>query len=599
MCDDCEDTSTSDTSCDTSDDTSSESTCDTSDSSSELPDDSGDLSTDGSEELPDDNYSEDNDVSGGDEEISDSDSDDGSEELPEDGGDEVTDDGSEELPEDGGDEVTDDGSEELPEDSGDEVVDDGSDELPDDSGDEVTDDGSDELPDDSGDEVTDDGSDEITNDSLEESSGGGTDEISEDSMDEVVDDSSDNVTDNGMDEFPDDGSDGLPEDEGDEASDEGSEALPDESVDEVSDDGSDELPEDEGDEAPDDGADELSDENSDEITGDGLNGLSDDSSDDFTDDGSDELPNESSDEITDDGSDEFLNDGLGELSDASDKSNISGVDINGTIDDDLSGDIPNVIKGNDKELFGFGKSKKNDLALGQNDFDHSQAAQELRDIGVKNVDLRECNPEYQQEVVDAVKDMYNQYPELKDQVRDIKCYKMDNDHTFASYGPTKYGEEFGGQLNLNSTHFGSDGFRDELSSQSDEGWLTPNASPQSIVSHELGHGLHLDMCAKDSGLAYGSVPTKNGYTQMINQYADNVHASDIVDQACRDCNLDPLNPYTPYYMQNELSKYGASDKGEAFAEGIAEANTSSNPRPLATAINNRYLEYRNKKGVQL
>ncbi len=218
-------------------------------------------------------------------------------------------------------------------------------------------------------------------------------------------------------------------------------------------------------------------------------------------------------------------------------------------------------------------------------------------MGVANVDLRECNPEYRQEVVDAVKDMYDQYPELKDQVRDIKCYKMDNDRTFASYGPTKYGEDFGGRLNLNSTHFGSDGFRDELSSQSEQGWLTPNASPQSIVSHELGHGLHLDMCAKDSGLTYGSNPPKHEYAQMVNQYADNVHASDIVDQACRDCNLDPSDPYTPYFMQNELSKYGASDKGEAFAEGIAEANTSSNPRPLATAINNRYTEYKNRKGV--
>ena len=52
--------------------------------------------------------------------------------------------------------------------------------------------------------------------------------------------------------------------------------------------------------------------------------------------------------------------------------------------------------------------------------------------------------------------------------------------------------------------------------------------------------------------------------------------------------------YESFTTPRALSIYGASDIGEAFTKGISEANTSLNPRPLAVAINNRYLQYKSK-----
>lgn len=246
----------------------------------------------------------------------------------------------------------------------------------------------------------------------------------------------------------------------------------------------------------------------------------------------------------------------------------------------------NIDNNGSKELFGFRRKKWNQ----DHDFDDSNEVKELYDLGVKNVDLRQCNPEYRGEIVSAVKDMYERYPELKDQVQAIKCYKMDNDGTFASYGPTSEKTPYGGYLSLNSTHFGSDNFRDEINNLSSNGWFVPKSSPQGIVEHELGHGLHLDMCSRNNNLEYGKVPNSTDYDNAVQEYVDDIHATSIVDRACEDCGFGFYSRNT----SNELSKYGSSNYGEAFAEAISETNNSDNPRRLSVAINNRYNEYKTK-----
>ncbi len=221
------------------------------------------------------------------------------------------------------------------------------------------------------------------------------------------------------------------------------------------------------------------------------------------------------------------------------------------------------------------------------EYDDSKEAQALRDLGVPNVDLRGCNPEYRSDVVNAVKDAFNEYPELKDQLSKINCHDM-NDGTYASYGPTSSDSRFGGCLNLNSKYFSSDDLPSSLAEESKQGWSVPNASPQSIVSHELGHGMHLDLCAQDCGLEYGKVPDSAAYNSAVQQYMDDVHADKIVQDACDSCGVD----FDSWDFADQLTRYGASNYGEALAEAVAEVRNNDNPRPMAQAIYSNLMNYK-------
>ncbi len=223
----------------------------------------------------------------------------------------------------------------------------------------------------------------------------------------------------------------------------------------------------------------------------------------------------------------------------------------------------------------------------QKEYDNSYEAQELRDLGIKNVDLRECLPEYRKDIVSAVKDMLNDNPELKQQLSDVICCTID-DNRYADYEPTESDKPFVGKLRLNSEFFTSNTLRADLAEESKVGWSVPNDSPQSIVSHELGHGIHLGLCAKSCGISPGTIPKTSRYQEAVRQYMTDVHADTIVETACRDLGVE----FNTDDFANHLSRYGSGEYGEALAEAVAEVKNNLNPRPMARTIYSRLMQYK-------
>ena len=221
------------------------------------------------------------------------------------------------------------------------------------------------------------------------------------------------------------------------------------------------------------------------------------------------------------------------------------------------------------------------------EYDNSPEARELREMGIPNVDLRDCRPEYRGEVVDAVKDAISECPELKDQLTKVSCHEM-SDGTYASYGPTQGNKKFGGCLNLNSKNFSSPSLQADLTEESKQGWSIPNSSPRSSVSHELGHGMHLNLCAKSCGLEYGKVPEGGRFNAAVQQYMNDVHADRIVEAACKDCNVQ----FDSWDFADHLTRYGATNYGEALAEAVAEVRNNAHPRPMASAIYRHLMNYK-------
>lgn len=205
---------------------------------------------------------------------------------------------------------------------------------------------------------------------------------------------------------------------------------------------------------------------------------------------------------------------------------------------------------------------------------------ELRRLGVEKIDLDECREEYRPQVIEAVKSMLEQNPEIVGQVREIRCWEMPNPDTYASYGPGEGDQPFGGVLNLNSTHFSDADLPKRLEENGKTGWMVPESSIRSVVTHEMGHAVHLELCALNNGVEHGQIPDREAYNRMVREYIDNRHADAIVETACKNYGI----VFDSEAFADNLSVYGGSDYGEALAEAAAEAQTSEHSRPLASRI---------------
>lgn len=213
---------------------------------------------------------------------------------------------------------------------------------------------------------------------------------------------------------------------------------------------------------------------------------------------------------------------------------------------------------------------------------------ELRRLGVEKIDLDECREEYRPQVVEAVRNMLEKNPELVGQVKEIRCWKMPDYGTFACYGPSEMDEPFGGVLHLNASRFSSPGLSGELETAGKNGWFVPESSVRSIVTHEMGHAVHLELCAIQNGIEHGQVPDPDAYCRMLEAYKENYHADTIVEQACQSYGIE----YDSEAFADNLSAYGGKDYGEALAEAEAEAQNSSHPRPMALRIHAALQTYK-------
>jgi len=218
----------------------------------------------------------------------------------------------------------------------------------------------------------------------------------------------------------------------------------------------------------------------------------------------------------------------------------------------------------------------------------SQQEIALQSMGVNNVDLSLCHEINRDAILKSVEHMFLRHPELRGQLFGIKCERM-RKGTYAAYGPTSCGDFFGGTLFLNSDYFSNPKLNDDLREKSRLGWFTPNASTETVIKHELGHALHLEICSLDSGVKNGSIPSTTSYNQVVQQYIDDKHADQIVESACRELGI----AFDSWEFSSALSRYGGSNYGEAIAEAVAEVEGNEFPRPLSLAIYNNLIKYKN------
>lgn len=210
----------------------------------------------------------------------------------------------------------------------------------------------------------------------------------------------------------------------------------------------------------------------------------------------------------------------------------------------------------------------------------------LEILGIKEVNLRDMPNEHKKLVIEAVEEMYNDHPELKDCLGSLIMDDLDPG-TEANACPILQDGALSSRIRLNSKHFNDFGYSKNLEYQKDSGFAA-GIGVKSVVKHELAHILQLNLDAVSNGLSVGDKLTKynkSNYDAMIDSWSNNTVVKTICQNALNDLGLSESD------VGNELSNYAEYDEGEFFAEAISEYYTSPAPRPLSKAVVNNYKLY--------
>lgn len=210
----------------------------------------------------------------------------------------------------------------------------------------------------------------------------------------------------------------------------------------------------------------------------------------------------------------------------------------------------------------------------------------LEKLGVENVELTGLQEKFQKEILTNLESMVEHYPEIEGYVSSIRSAKLPQG-IMACSGP-RYTENgyAGAELQFNSEFFGKKGYGLEIVDMEmernwrGETWLAGKGA-EGVIAHEMGHVLALRLNAKHVGLSIGEAD-KEKYRQLQVEYDRNYEINGLCFGSLKELSMNPND------LGRELSTYGASDFGEAFAECISECETRKKPRLYAQTVVNNY-----------
>lgn len=229
-----------------------------------------------------------------------------------------------------------------------------------------------------------------------------------------------------------------------------------------------------------------------------------------------------------------------------------------------------------KYLFGFEKKEVQET--------DREIKERLQECGVKDIQLEGVREKYQEMIASSVEQMCESYPELKGYINSIRVADLES-RTFACAGPTMTSEGFQTQILVNREAFENKGLesrieRYELPNWKGESWFAGEGY-DAILKHEMAHLLHLQMIAKEEGLALGE-RNRIKFWEVQKRYDRNAIVTKICYETMQEQHIEPKE------LAAAISVYGAHDMGECFAEAMSEYETRKHPRPFAVAVHEKY-----------
>ena len=215
-----------------------------------------------------------------------------------------------------------------------------------------------------------------------------------------------------------------------------------------------------------------------------------------------------------------------------------------------------------------------------------EVRERLEALGVEKLNLEGLDLRFQKEVAESLEAMYEEFPEINGYITKITAANMRGE-TLACTGPYMYENGYqGAEIRFNREFFSKRNYglkivdMDTDVNWRGERWLAGLGS-QGIIDHEIAHVLQLKLNAESAGIEIGEKEAEK-YRKLQELYDRNSTIVSICYDSLGEAGVSPKD------IGRELSTYGATGFGEAFAEAISEVQTRKHPRAYATTIYNNY-----------
>lgn len=209
---------------------------------------------------------------------------------------------------------------------------------------------------------------------------------------------------------------------------------------------------------------------------------------------------------------------------------------------------------------------------------------DFENMGIEYKGIDNISFEKSVEIRDAIQEMQDKYPEIKDLLKEVEITDELEDGTYATTGPRIINNQLAARILINQREF-TENLEQKLNDYKEKGFFAGEGA-DAVIKHENGHILQLKLDAMSQGIESDNYITgevyREKYNAMIDDWKSNKHTDIILDNALENLSLSHDD------IPRELSMYANVNSAEALAEAVSEVNTSDNPRRLATEIVKEY-----------
>ncbi len=209
---------------------------------------------------------------------------------------------------------------------------------------------------------------------------------------------------------------------------------------------------------------------------------------------------------------------------------------------------------------------------------------DFENMGIAYKGIDNISFEKSVEIRDAIQEMQDKYPEIKDLLKEVEITDELEDGTYATTGPRIINNQLAARILINQREF-TENLEQKLNDYKEKGFFAGEGA-DAVIKHENGHILQLKLDAMSQGIESDNYITgevyREKYNAMIDDWKSNQHTDIILDNALENLSLSHDD------ISRELSMYANVNSAEALAEAVSEVNTSDNPRRLATEIVKEY-----------
>ena len=158
---------------------------------------------------------------------------------------------------------------------------------------------------------------------------------------------------------------------------------------------------------------------------------------------------------------------------------------------------------------------------------------DFENMGIEYKGIDNISFEKSVEIRDAIQEMQDKYPEIKDLLKEVEITDELEDGTYATTGPRIINNQLAARILINQREF-TENLEQKLIDYKEKGFFAGEGA-DAVIKHENGHILQLKLDAMSQGIESDNYITgevyREKYNAMIDDWKSNKHTDIILDNA--------------------------------------------------------------------